>query len=200
MYYKLLFVLKSRIYRFFSLIKIFSLNLKGASIHKSNRLHHTCLFVWPHKVKLGKGNNIEHQVYFKFDGPYSKGRGIIVGEFGFIGSNTEFNIKGKIEIGDHCLIASGSRFIDHDHGIKMGELMSKQPCPTFPIVIEDDVWIGCNVVVLKNVRIGKGAIVAAGALVNRSIPEYEIWGGIPAKKIGTRRKNSSVETSLQKNV
>lgn len=56
------------------------------------------------------------------------------------------------------------------------------------IVIADDVWIGANVVILPNVTIGKGAIVAAGAVVADDIDSYEIAGGVPAKRIGVRGK------------
>ncbi|MGZ5020707.1 MAG: acyltransferase, partial [Chthoniobacterales bacterium] len=55
------------------------------------------------------------------------------------------------------------------------------------IVVESDVWLGTNVIVLKGVRIDRGAIIAAGAVVTKSIPEYEIWGGVPAQKIGERK-------------
>lgn len=53
-------------------------------------------------------------------------------------------------------------------------------------VIEDDVWIGANVVILKGVVIGKGSVIAAGAVVNKNVPPYEIWGGVPAKFIKKR--------------
>lgn len=93
----------------------------------------------------------------------------------------------KISIGDNTLIASGSQFIDHDHGIDKNQLMRFQYGPEAEINIEEDVWIGANVIVLKGVSIGKGAVIAAGAVVNKSIPSYEIWGGVPAKKIGERK-------------
>ena len=54
------------------------------------------------------------------------------------------------------------------------------------ITLEDDVWIGAEAVILKGVTIGRGAIVAAGSVVTKSVGAYEIWGGIPAKKIGMR--------------
>jgi acetyltransferase-like isoleucine patch superfamily enzyme len=55
-----------------------------------------------------------------------------------------------------------------------------------PTVIEDDAWLGYNVTVIAGARIGRGAIVAAGAVVTKDIPPYEIHGGVPAKKIGER--------------
>jgi len=54
------------------------------------------------------------------------------------------------------------------------------------VVIGRDVWIGCHVVVLPGVTIGDHAVVAAGAVVTKSIPSGEMWGGVPAKKIGER--------------
>jgi acetyltransferase-like isoleucine patch superfamily enzyme len=64
--------------------------------------------------------------------------------------------------------------------------MRNQPGPEKPIRLGQDVWLGCNVVVLKGIEIGDGAIVAAGAVVTKSIGPREIWAGIPARKIGQR--------------
>ena len=65
--------------------------------------------------------------------------------------------------------------------------MNKQPCPDGEIILGDDVWLGVNVVVLKGVTIGRGAVVGAGAVVTKSIPSFEIWAGIPARRIGERQ-------------
>jgi acetyltransferase-like isoleucine patch superfamily enzyme len=160
--------------------------LRGASIHKTvafSKLY----FTWPHKVSIAEYCIIEHGVYFKYDGVYSPGVAIQIGKSVFIGTGTEFNIKHGINIGDDCLIASGCRFVDHDHGITKNELMRVQACPGKGITIESDVWIGANAVVLKGVTIGEGVIVAAGAVVTKSIPAYQIWGGIPASQIGERK-------------
>ena len=60
------------------------------------------------------------------------------------------------------------------------------------IVLDRDVWLGANVVVLKGVTIGRGAIIAAGAVVNQNVPEFEIWGGVPARRAsrGASRTNA----------
>jgi len=143
--------------------------------------------IWPHKIVIGNNCVIEHDVYFKYDAPYNAHKSFLIGEQVFIGSHCEFNIKSSIHIGDYSMIASGCRFADFDHGIDKQELIGFQKAEIAPIVIGKDVWIGFNVVVLKGVTIGDGAIVAAGAVVTKSIPSYEIWGGVPAKKIGERR-------------
>lgn len=56
------------------------------------------------------------------------------------------------------------------------------------VIIEDDVWIGARAIILKSVRVGKGAIVGAGAVVTKDIPPYAIVGGNPAKVIRFRGK------------
>lgn len=50
-------------------------------------------------------------------------------------------------------------------------------------VIEEDVWIGFGTVVMQGVRIGRGSIVAARSVVTKDIPRYEVWAGVPARKI-----------------
>ncbi len=69
---------------------------------------------------------------------------------------------------------AGCRFIDHDHGASKKNLTRVQKATKQEIILDEDVWIGCNLVVLKGVKIGKGSVVAAGAIVNNDIPPYEI--------------------------
>jgi len=146
----------------------------------------TTFFSWPHKVRIGQNTIVEHNVYFKHDGPYSGGISIDIGKDCFIGNNVEFNIKEFISVGDSTLIGSGCKFIDHDHGLKLGILTKNQPCPTAPIHVDENVWIGANVVILKGVHIGKNSVIGAGAVVNKPVPPNEIWGGVPARKIRNR--------------
>jgi acetyltransferase-like isoleucine patch superfamily enzyme len=141
---------------------------------------------WPHQVFIGHNCLIEEGVSFKFDGPWQPGPSIHIGHHVFIGKDCEFNIRSGLKIGDHSLIASGSRFIDHDHGVEPGKLMRLQPGAESPITIGTNVWIGSNVVVLKGVTIGDGAVIGAGAVVTKSVPPNEIRGGVPAKRISER--------------
>ena len=62
-----------------------------------------------------------------------------------------------------------------------------------PVVIEDDVWCGANVTILKGVTIGRGSVVAAGAIVTKSFPPYSIIGGVPAKLIKMRFSPEEIE-------
>ncbi len=91
-------------------------------------------------------------------------------------------------MGSDCLIASGCKFIDHDHGL------SRRDLPVAPqvegaeaaIFLEEDVWLGANVIVLKGTRIARGAVLAACSVVTDNEPPYEMWAGVPARKIGER--------------
>ena len=71
--------------------------------------------------------------------------------------------------------------------MQLDTLMNKQQSTEASIVIEDDVWLGVNVAVLKGITIASGAVIAAGAVVAKSVPANEIWGGVPARKIGERK-------------
>ena len=142
---------------------------------------------WPNTIAIGADCVLEKRIYFKCDRPYYHGISITIGNNVFIGMNCEFNIKSKIEIGSYSLIASGCKFVDHDHGVKKEIFMGLQEGSVIPIHIGKDVWLGYNVVVLKGVIIGEGAVVAAGSVVTKNIPPYEIWGGVPAKKMGERK-------------
>ncbi|EAS65323.1 capsular polysaccharide biosynthesis protein Cap5H [Photobacterium angustum S14] len=66
-----------------------------------------------------------------------------------------------------------------------------------PPNISHDVWICAGVTILRGCKIGKGSIVAAGAVVTKDIPEYEIWGGVPAKFIKKRFSDKSLEVSAR---
>lgn len=147
---------------------------------------------WPHQVSVGECCVLEPDIFFKYDGWWQPGPSICLADRVFVGRGCEFNIRNHIQIGDDSLIASGCKFIDHDHAMAMDDgPMNRQPCPDAPIVLEEDVWLGVNVVVLKGVTIGRGAVVGAGAIVTKSVPAYEIWAGVPARKVGVRTSSGS---------
>jgi acetyltransferase-like isoleucine patch superfamily enzyme len=141
---------------------------------------------WPHQVSIGKNCRIETGVYFHFDGICLPGPSIVIGNDCFLGSGCEFNISDRITVGDHSLIASGTRFIDHAHGTDSGMLMAQQPGTSAPIRIGRNTWIGANCVILAGVEIGEGAVVAAGAVVTKSVAPDAIVGGVPARLIRHR--------------
>jgi len=148
---------------------------------------------WPHQVALGDDCILEHNIYFKFDGIWQRGSSIIIGNKVFIGNSCEFNIRKSIVVGNNSLIGSGCRFIDHDHGTQLNKLIRDQQGSEKSIKIGNDVWIGSNVIVLKGVEIGDGAVVAAGSIVTKNVLPNSIVAGIPAKVIQNRELNFVIE-------
>ncbi len=86
-----------------------------------------------------------------------------------------------MEIGEKCMIAWDCVIMDRDYHAVEGVVEQ-----TKPVIIEDNVWIGCRAIILKGVHIGKNAVVGAGAIVTKDVPEYAIVGGNPAKVIRMR--------------
>ena len=111
---------------------------------------------------------------------------ITIGKNTTVGYHAFMFASEKIVIGDDCMIGPFSYIVDSDHGKKRQQTMNRQPNETAAIIINNDVWIGTGVKILKGVTIGEGAVVAAGAVVKDDVPPYKIVGGIPAKVISER--------------
>lgn len=94
-----------------------------------------------------------------------------------IGNNVVFGPKPTIITGDHRIDVVGVFITDSKE---------KLPENDMPVNIEDDVWAGANITILKGVTIGRGSVIAAGAVVTKSCPPYSIVGGVPAKVLKFR--------------
>lgn len=123
---------------------------------------------------------MEEKVYLAGPGKVQIGKGCQINENVFI--------QGAI-IGDHVMIAPNCSILTKNHCYGRTDIpMSLQgETPDELVILEDDVWLGRNVIILPGVRIGKGSIVAAGAVVTKSVEPYSIVGGIPAKLIKKRK-------------
>ena len=106
-----------------------------------------------------------------------------------IGKKVVFGPNPTIITGDHRYDIIGSYILDNQ---------DKLPENDEPVVIEDDVWCGANVTILKGVTIGRGCIVAAGAVVTRSFPPYSIIGGVPAKLLKYRFSPEQIKLHEEK--
>lgn len=92
----------------------------------------------------------------------------------------------SIYIGEDVGIGANVNIYDHDfHPINpyLRKYANYTNIGSAPIVIEDHVWIGANSIILKGVRIGRGAVIAAGSVVTKDIPEFTIYAGNPAKYV-----------------
>lgn len=107
---------------------------------------------------------------------------ITIGHDTIIGDHCFMDGRASLKIGSHVGIASQVLIYNDEHDIHSLDYGNSFG----PVEIGDYVFIGPRAIILPNIKIGKGAVVAAGAVVTKDIPDFEIWGGIPAKKINDR--------------
>jgi acetyltransferase-like isoleucine patch superfamily enzyme len=122
-------------------------------------------------------------------------RGVVLAGNGTltIGSHTTINDGCQISafdavhIGANVMFAPRVCVLDIDHRFdSRDQPLRQQGYRTAPVFIGDDVWLGANAVVLRGVRIGRGAIVGANSVVTRDVPDYAIVGGVPARVLRMR--------------
>ena len=109
---------------------------------------------------------------------------IRIGRNTYIGENNNLRAAdGVIEIGDNCLISQGVTIVTSNHQMAKEKLIVEQPWVSrhAKVVVEDDVWVGANSVILPDVTIHEGAVVAAGSVVTKDVPAYAVVGGSPAR-------------------
>jgi maltose O-acetyltransferase len=116
---------------------------------------------------------------------FGSGQNIRIGSHSGLGINCR--ISGPVEIGDHVMMGPEVRILTRNHLHSRTDIpMSLQGGHVEAVTIGNDVWIGQSAIILPGVRIGNGAIVAAGAVVTKDVPDLVIVGGSPASIIGTR--------------
>ena len=127
--------------------------------------------------KLGNGKRLDMS---ELNTPFYTdcGRNIHIGKNVFINAGSKFQDQGGIFIEDGTLIGHNAVLATINH---MEDPEKRTGMIFQPIHIEKNVWLGANVTVLPGVTIGKGSIIAAGAVVTKDVPEYAVVGGVPAK-------------------
>ena len=136
---------------------------------------------------------------FDPDGYYSF-KNIEVGNDVSIGKGAVFLAsESKIRIGNKVLFGPNVTIVGGNHntsvvGRYMYDVHDKRPEDDQDVIIEDDVWVGSGAIILKGVKIGRGSIIAAGAVAAKQIFPYSVVGGVPAKIISTRFPD--LETTL----
>lgn len=165
--------------------RIIFFKMKGLQIKIGTRLGKISC-EWPNNLFVGSDCDIQDHVDFRIGSPFNDECNITIGDRVFIGRCCEFVCSTKIIIGNDCFIASNTTINDTGHEHAKHTKIKNQPMTTTKITIEEDVWIGTSSVILQGVTIGKGAIIGAGSVVNKSIPAYEIWAGVPVRFIKKR--------------
>lgn len=95
-------------------------------------------------------------------------------------------LGGRATVGKNCHVGAGA--------VLSGVI---EPASATPVVVEDDVFIGANAVVIEGVRVGRGAVVAAGAVVTRDVPEDAVVAGCPARVIKRRDAKTAGKTAME---
>lgn len=122
-----------------------------------------------------------------------------------LGNNiTILSTRANVIIGNNVMTGPNVTIISGDHRTDiLGRTMisvkdsEKLPQNDQDVIVHDDVWIGANVTILKGVEIGQGSIVAAGAVLTKSVPEYSVVGGVPAKVIKKRFSEDELQLHLK---
>lgn len=140
-------------------------------------------------VVLGDGVTIGRNVSIRPSSYYghTAGEGLIVGAGSAIGALSWIGASGHVTIGCDVLVGPRVTIVPENHRFDRISLSIKgQGVKRSRVFIEDDCWIGTGATILAGVRIGRGSIVAAGAVVARSFPPYSVIGGVPARLIRQR--------------
>jgi maltose O-acetyltransferase len=130
------------------------------------------------RIGLGRGSSIHM-------GCFVTGRRIVVGERSVV--NRECYLDGRVglEIGNRVSVAPQSYLLSLTHDPQSPQFATVGA----KTVVSDYVWVGVRAVVMPGVRLGKGCVVGAGAVVTQDVDEYCIVAGIPARKIGERTRD-----------
>lgn len=131
-------------------------------------------------ITIGNGSSLHMGTKF-----YDPSR-ISIGVDSIIGEGAVLDGRDILRIGNHVDIASEVMIYNSEHNVHAEHFADVSGLITSSVIIEDYVFIGPRAIILPGVTIGKGAVVGAGAVVTKSVEEFKIVGGVPAKVIGER--------------
>ncbi len=150
----------------------------GAVLEKPLMLTNPHRLFLSERVRIAQGARLEN--ILQYGGNLYEGS-IHIGEGTHIEPWVHICAAAPLHIGKNVLMASRVYISDNDHQFQNRSLpVLLQPLTVNPVQIEDNVWLGENVVVLKGVTIGEGAVIGAGSVVTKNIPPYAVAAGIPA--------------------
>ncbi|HFG1781781.1 acyltransferase [Vibrio cholerae] len=118
----------------------------------------------------------------------SNPKNLSVGVDSGLGLNAKINCQEKVMIGNRVLMGPDVMIFTSDHvWCDIDKTYFNKGTVNEAVIIEDDVWIGARAIILKGVKIGKGATIAAGSVVTRNVESMSIVGGVPARLIKTKK-------------
>jgi acetyltransferase-like isoleucine patch superfamily enzyme len=124
--------------------------------------------------------------------------GLEVGRHFSVNSGSLLDARGGIRVGNWVMVGPQVAIVSSEHDYMQTERpMASLDHQMRPVVIEDDVWIGAHAFIRGGIKIGQGAVIAAGAMVVADVAPWDIVGGVPAKVIGHRRPGRSADMPEQ---
>jgi acetyltransferase-like isoleucine patch superfamily enzyme len=136
-------------------------------------------------IEIDGGASLDCGVVLLCSGPIGGKPKIKIGSGTYINRRTMLDATDSLVIGRECAIGPGCYLTDHDHGFAPDTPPLALPMLSKPTRLEDRVWLGANVVVLKGVTIGTGSVIGAGSVVTRDVPAGCVAVGNPARVIRT---------------
>ena len=140
------------------------------------------------------GFEIGHHSYIFMDAWFDCRKAFRMGNHSVVNQKCRLDPRGGQEIGDNVGIASETCILTADHDPQAPDCGGRSA----PVRIEDYVVVGTRAMILRGVTIGRGAVVAAGAIVTKSVPPFAIVAGSPARQIGVRNQDLSYEINYDR--
>jgi acetyltransferase-like isoleucine patch superfamily enzyme len=149
------------------LVRRIGLRAAGATIGKDVLFYHGFEVYYPWNLTIGSDNSL--------------------------GFHVVLDARGGLTIGSNCNISSEAAIWTAEHDLQSPDFSYV----TAPVIIGDYVWISYRAIIMPGVKIGSGAVVAAGAVVTKDVSPYTIVAGVPAKKIGERNRNLDYDPGMR---
>ena len=131
-------------------------------------------------IQIGREATLDDGVVLLCSG-YPKKEKISIGERCYINRHTMIDAHEQIEIGPDCMIGPFCYITDGDHARNGENRLAEQGMVAAPVVLEDNVWVGAHATILRGVRIGRHAVIGAGAVVTKDVAAFSTVVGVPAK-------------------
>lgn len=150
-------------------------------------------------VDLGPGVSIgAHSIIMPTSVMRNLGEGCSIGANSGLGQYSFIGCGGGVRIGRDVIMGQYVSFHTENHlHADLDRPIIAQGVRRAPVVIENDCWVGVKATFLSGAHVGRGSIVAAGAVVRGRVPPWSIVGGVPARIIGTRERGTEPEAALQ---
>lgn len=171
-------------FRGLGLLKVAYLRMIGCDVSWSAAIHPSA-HIEPSggQIQIGAGTFVDRGAIIR-----AMGGCVRIGKNCSVNAYAVLSGAGGVSISDSVMIASHVSIYASNHVFDdIGRSMREQGLTAQGVVIEEDVWVGAGARILDGTLIGHGAVIAAGAVVTKSVPSYAVTAGVPARQIGDRR-------------